>query len=650
MLNPLSLKENSQGPFIRKSVLLVLICFFTIHLAIGADRDYSYAIIPKSLLENAKAVIRYHETTFDIQSSSKAVLRVSYAMTIVNESGIENGCLRQFYDKFSHINSIKGTVYNSSGEKVERIERDKILDVSAISGFSTYEDHRMIYIQPQYRTVPFTVEYSFDVVYDGILDYPDYYLLNDYNIALEQASLFVTSPDSVGIRYLERNIITTCKSEQTKSGTKYSWTFNNIQPIRYEPFSPPITENIPSVLLAPNFFKLKKLSGNAESWESFGLWVYELTEGRGELNSETKNKVLNIVSETGDIMEKIGGLYKYLQDKTRYASIQIGLGGWQPSEANEVDRLSYGDCKALTNYMQALLKAANISSYYTLVSAGEFSSDIISGFPSNQFNHAILCVPLNEDTLWVECTSQHLPLGYLGSFTDDRTVLIIKENGGFLGHTKTYSRKDNIQSRVSRINLSKDGSGKFAVSTTYKGIYYDDLLPVILSDETDKRKKIENGIQTGNFKLEYFELKEHKSLIPMVEETLNLTVQNIFVMAGDLMLFTPNQLNKQELLPFQINKRKNPIRIRRSICEIDTAYYSLPEGFTLNSQNLDESITSEFGEYRAASSIEGLNIRYVRKMTINKGYYPSDSYGNFIDFFEKVSYADNKKLALKTVK
>ncbi len=38
-----------------------------------------------------------------------------------------------------------------------------------------------------------------------------------------------------------------------------------------------------------------------------------------------------------------------MQGKTHYISIQVGIGGYQPFLASDVDRLNYGDCKALVN-------------------------------------------------------------------------------------------------------------------------------------------------------------------------------------------------------------------------------------------------------------------------------------------------------------
>ena len=64
-----------------------------------------------------------------------------------------------------------------------------------------------------------------------------------------------------------------------------------------------------------------------------------------------------------------------------------------------------------------MLKAVGINSYYTLIRAGEDETDIQVDFPSNQFNHVVLCVPHGQrHLLWLECTSQTVSLGLFGQF------------------------------------------------------------------------------------------------------------------------------------------------------------------------------------------------------------------------------------------
>ena len=88
---------------------------------------------------------------------------------------------------------------------------------------------------------------------------------------------------------------------------------------------------------------------------------------RGEIPETTKQKILTLVKGVNDPIEKARLIYDFVQKKTRYISVQVGIGGWMPMLANDVDRLSYGDCKALTNYTKSLLDIAGVESYYTAV-------------------------------------------------------------------------------------------------------------------------------------------------------------------------------------------------------------------------------------------------------------------------------------------
>jgi transglutaminase-like putative cysteine protease len=197
-------------------------------------------------------------------------------------------------------------------------------------------------------------------------------------------------------------------------------------------------------VLAPGQFELLKYKGDMQSWKNIGLFIYKLNEGRDVLPEDKKATVKSLIEGEQDTYNKVQKLYAYMQQSTRYVANEYGIAGWQTFDAMNVATNGYGDCKGLTNYLKALLKEAGINSYVTLVYAGEDYYKIDEDFPANTFNHVILCVPQPKDTIWVECTSQQLPAGYLGSFTQGRKVLLTSEQGGFLCMTPSYDKSKNF--------------------------------------------------------------------------------------------------------------------------------------------------------------------------------------------------------------
>ena len=143
-----------------------------------------------------------------------------------------------------------------------------------------------------------------------------------------------------------------------------------------------------------------------------------------------------------DTYKKVAVLYDYLQKNTHYVLVTFGIGGLQPYEASYVARNKYGDCKALSNFMVALLKEAGIKSYPVAIWGGEEEREFVKDFPSHQSNHIICAVPIEKDTVWLECTtSQFLPAGYLSWFTANRFGLLISENGGSpRSHTSLFTK------------------------------------------------------------------------------------------------------------------------------------------------------------------------------------------------------------------
>lgn len=610
------------------------------------DPDYNVENISPELKEDAIAIVRSYSEIFDLKSVDRAVLSVKYAITVMDKNGDGYALFNAFYDKFRNINNIKASLYDQNGDRIEKVKSSDIKDYSAASGYSIFEDSRQKYYKPQVKDYPFTVEYEYEIEYNGILNYPSWYPVVGFDVAVEHSEFKIIVPLDLGVRFKSNNIKGDPFIEDEERQRAYYWEINNFPAMEHEAHSPFFTDISPSVITAPNSFKIEGYEGNMDSWQQFGFWVNNLLKGRDIIPEETRIKINGLVEGVDDEMEKTRKIYEYVQSNTRYVSIQEGIGGWQPFPASDVDNTGYGDCKALTNYTMALLRSVGINSFYTKVRAGRNVPNMKKDFVSNQSNHAILCVPVERDTIWLECTSQTDPFGYIGNSTDDRDVLIITDEGGKVVHTKVYKQTDNLQYRKAEVVLDNNGSGSASITTMYTGLQFDNVSGVLEESYEKQEKWLYNNIDIVNFNLQKFSYSVDEDIVPVATEKLELKLNNYASTMGKRLFVPLNLLNKATYVPPRIEDRKTDIVLTFPYFDIDTVEYHLPQDYTIESKPDNTSFTTEFGEYSSEISIDNNRIIYVRKRKMNKGLFPSDSYDNFIDFYKKIVKADKADLVL----
>ena len=620
----------------------ILLCLLFTQSGHTAEIKYKLSDIPANLKNGAKAVIRKNDILLEVKGTGDLTKTVHYAITVLNMNGVSSALFKEYYDRFRKVKAIKAAIYNANGELIKKFGMDDVLDMSAISGYAIYEDFRMKALDPACRTLPFTLEYSFEENYNRFIEYPDFYVYDDLNVSVEESSFTVLMPNDMPLRFLEKRIPAGVVITKMKDLTSYAWEVHNLPGLKEEIYSPVFTNITPVVYVAPTSINVEGHAGNCESWQNIGAWFNSLLKDRDILPEETVSKLNGLISKAKDDYEKIAMLYKYMQDKTRYVSIQIGIGGWQPFDAATVDRLGYGDCKALVNYMKAILKVAGISSYYTLVAAGRKATPMLVDFPSIQFNHVILCVPVKKDTLWLECTNQNNPCGYLGKFTDDRNVLIIDDDGGHIARTRSYTANEYLVSRKVQVKVNADGQGTARVNTLYQGLAYDDIVGVLFSSDADKKKMITNQVEIPSFELLKYSYTTESLQIPKVHESLDLALMNYGTQMNDIMIIPLNLMNKMEELPQQSGERKTDIVFRRSYCEADTIVYTIPAGYTIDKLPGNISFSGSFGSYSVTvEKPNSFTVIYCRNLSMNKGVYPLSAYEELSGFFEKVSNKDD---------
>ena len=321
-----------------------------------------------------------------------------------------------------------------------------------------------------------------------------------------------------------------------------------------------------------------------------------------------------------------------MQGKTRYINISLGIGGWKPFDASVVDKLGYGDCKALTNYMKTILDTMGIRSYFAFVLAGQDESDIDTSFPSSQFNHVFICVPLKTDTIWLECTNQKNPFGFVGSFTANRHALIVTPEGGKLVQTPNLSAEDNLQMRKAEVTVDEEGNGTAVVTTKYTGFQYDDRIPYFFANADDQKKELLEDIDIPSFKIDKWNYTRDEGNFPCITENLQLQLENYTATSGKRIFLTLNLMNKSDNIPASLKSRKTNVLFHWSYIDTDTIIYNLPENLKVEFLPEMKEIKSEFGIYTAIVKVEGNKLIYIRSFKHNNGQYPASKYNNYINF------------------
>jgi hypothetical protein len=517
-----------------KWLLSTLLSFLLYLPARAGDGDYAVARISPALLKNANAVLRLEELRLEIINTGKAVFKNHYVITILDENGDHWADFSEYYDKFRKIGSVEGILYNAEGKQLKKVKTKDIEDLSGVSESSLIDDNRVRHHNFYHRVYPYTVEYTVEVEMNSTLFFPGWVPQGRDRLSVEQSSMCIVAPASYSFRYKAFNYNKEpVKTTERDNKVASRWSVKDMAAIIKESYAPPWHEQTTMVIFGPSDFEVDDYKGNMASWSDFGKFVYTLKQGRDVLPDPVKQKVQQLVNGVSDNKKKIALLYEYLQKNTRYISIQLGIGGWQPFDARFVATKAYGDCKALTNYMYSLLKEAGIRSCYALVRAGSNAGHITADFPSQQFNHVILCVPLGTDTTWLECTSQTLAPGYLSDFTCNRYALLIEENGGFLVRTPLYGLNENQQLRTIRATLDADGTLNMNVLTRYTGLQQDDIHGMINHLSKDKIKEyLHEQLDFATYDIRSFNYKEERSALPSIDESLEMTVSNYATITG----------------------------------------------------------------------------------------------------------------------
>lgn len=620
---------------------------FLFFLSLIVSGSYGqYEIYQKD--ENLNSVLLKDSSVFVIHSVEESKEFRSYKALILNKEADELRNILLYYDQFTEVEDLNLKVKSLDGDELDSYRLKDLGDFGLISDMAT--EGRLKHVSLDSYTYPFLVELKYSINHMGSLHYPRWIPQAEEGMLVKYSELTIDDLSGNGVRHYEVGTGPPEKFE-SKPGKQYKWKVENLPPYKFDDWNYNLGDYTPYVLLAPVVFKMGEYSGGMDSWNSFGKWIARLNEGRSSLEGLDLSELDNKINESLTDKEKTAIIYDYLQSNSRYVSIQLGIGGWQPFPASYVYQNKYGDCKALSNYTVALLERYGIKAHYALINAGYYPSTIPEDFPNAHFNHAIAVVPFEDDTTYLECTSQINPFGYSGTFTSNRNALLITNGGGKLIRTKKYLATENLQSTNYKIEIENVADRNISVSMKrdFEGISIEDEWFYTRYHESDK-DNVNWFIDQSEFGS--IDMKNFK-LVPLVEGEIpqggfesSFDIVSGIRKAGSKLLIPGSSFFNSDLNRIKEDSTSRPIVIRYGYTQVDSLKITIPPSYFPKHQesfSLETSFGSYFKQY--IPSENGLLI--VRKFLLNDGRYDPGEFLAFKKFVNQVITNDNSMIVLE---
>lgn len=597
--------------------------------------------IPDSLKRGACSVVRDYSVEFVQKSATGGEAQFRKTVTVLNAEGLEGATFIHVDGHLSKLKKFKGGISNSQGKQVVKLRRSDLKESTLSSGL-TSDSHTYYYECPPY-SYPFSVTYEWTCDYsNGMLVYPDFYPQISYNQSVQNASYRLSVPGNVDVIYRSNRIGKTPEVTRHGEYKTYAWTGISLT-ASHPAYNGDARSVVGYIESEPTVFECDGYEGRQDTWQNFGIWKNKLLQGRDNLPEDEKQKIIAMTRDASSPVEKIRILYDYLARNTRYVSIQLGIGGWQPIDAATVCRTKFGDCKGLTNYMKAMLAVAGISSVYTCISVEE--KRLCPHLPGvHQLDHAILCVPLPADTLWLECTNAYLPFGYVHSDIAGHDAMLVDDNGGRLVRLPDYPDSCHRQSFHTRMQLDAQGNMTGVMTHRNAMRYYEKTLSLLSMNEKQRVRELGGMLQGNPPRISSVHVTERKDSIPQL--TCRFAVMGqCGTVNGNRMFLTVNPYRRRPSVS-PVASHAYPLYLTEGSLLTDTLEVLLPAGYVPERIPKPVSLTQPFGTFVSNVTVRDGRLLVCQSMLVRKGTYPREMHALWNEFLNQAGKADREMIVL----
>lgn len=592
-----------------------------------------------------KAVVEEWTTQVECHTPVHATQHFKTVTTIKNEHGAALALFVCSCSKNDKLTSFKGQVTDASGRVIRKIKESE-LNKTEYSPYLAIDDYKMYFdYTPPVYPVTITYEWTIDSR-NNLIEFPGFWPQTDYDVSVKKASYKLQAPKGMQVRYALQNM--DAKVEQTDGANDtdiFSLQVENLPVLKQEPYSRPLRERLPVARFAPTGFEYYDSYGSLANWTEYGKWEYSLIKGRDVLTDAERQELHRLTDGLRTDREKVEAIYHRLEKTTRYVAVLLGIGGQQPAPATEVSKSGFGDCKGLSNYMRAMLKEVGIPAYYTTISTD--NRRLLKDFASvGQMNHVILQVPLQKDTLWLECTNPQLPMGYVHEDIAGHDAIAISEQGGRLVRLPVYADSTNLMHSSIGIQLTPQGDADMKVDIHTANQQYESMIPLIKMDEKDRRQVLLQQVRAPQAEIKHLQVSEDGASIKI---SAGIHSQKYAVQAGQRLMVPICPIHRGYTVPSATAARSEDIVRDMGYLDVDDIVITIPEGYELEVRPKDMRIENAFATFSFALQVEDRNIHIRNRLLMKSGTFDKAGYPELVNLMRTIAGIYSQKVVLKKV-
>jgi tetratricopeptide (TPR) repeat protein len=387
-----------------------------------------------------------------------------------------------------------------------------------------------------------------------------------------------------------------------------------------------------------------------QSWAEVGQWYAALQKDRVVPDEKIKIKAEEVIKGRTTEKEKITALYEYVAQNFRYVSLSLGQGRYQPHAAAEVMSNQYGDCKDKHTLLASMLAATGRRAYPVLInSARKLDVDVPS---PGQFDHVISVIPIGEEALWADTTSEIAPVGLLSPRLRNKKALMVPVSGPARLET-TPAEPPFLSSELVTMEGTVDDLGK--VTARGRLVLHGDaeMYMRYMFRRTPKSDWKSLGFYLGMAGGMPGEVTDIKATDP-VDLTKPFEVE-FSVSRKDFLDWSSKKLKVPlPFPPFSLNnfygrttKSKKPLEIGPPIDISYSLKLTIPAKYQTRLP-LPLKVSRDYGEYVANYKLEGQMLIAERTLRMRQRELPADRLQDYQAFVAAVRSDAGQALSLET--